>query len=321
MTVHLDIIGDIHGHAGKLLELLAKLGYKEEGGCFRQPGRTAIFLGDLIDRGAQNFRTIEIVRAMVEHRQAAIVMGNHEYNALCYHTIDDKGNYLRKHSEKNMRQHEAVLHEIADGGARSEAQWLDHLEWFKTMPLFLEIAGIRIVHACWDAQAIEFMKKIPPPLTRDFLIKYAKKGTREFAVVETLLKGKEIELPGSHPGVMDKDGNRRRQVRLKWWLTPWWEKEEPATYDQVTRIDEKYLSELAKIQIPDEILESIKTAMKAGLEDERPVFFGHYWFTGAPRLVTKQAACLDYSVGKGGKLVCYRWDGETILDEEKFIYV
>lgn len=321
MTAHLDIIGDIHGHARKLLELLAKLGYKDKAGCFRQPGRMAIFLGDLIDRGPQNFKTIEVVRAMVEHRQAAIVMGNHEYNALCYHTTDDKGNYLRKHNEKNRRQHETVLKEIAAGGARVEAQWPDYLDWFKKMPLFLEIAGIRVVHACWEPEAIEFMKKIPAPLTRDFLIKSAEKGTREFAVVETLLKGKEINLPKDHPGIMDKDGNLRRQVRLKWWLTPWWEREAPATYDQVTRIDEKYLHELANIKIPDEILENIKTAMKPGQQDERPVFFGHYWFTGMPQLLTKHAACLDYSVGKGGKLVCYRWDGETTLDEAKFIYI
>jgi hypothetical protein len=32
-------------------------------------------------------------------------------------------------------------------------------------------------------------------------------------------------------------------------------------------------------------------------------------------------ACVDYSIGKGGKLVAYRWDGESNLKQEKFHWV
>lgn len=322
MAAHFDIIGDIHGHAEKLQELLLKLGYKKQEGCFRQPGRKAIFLGDLIDRGRENFKTIEIVKAMVDNSQALIVMGNHEYNALCYHTKDNEGNYLRKHSEKNFRQHKEVLDEIA---RRGRGKWQGYLDWFRQMPLFLEIAGIRIVHASWDRDVIEFIisSKIRDKagrLTNNFLIKSAKEGTVEFEAVEILLKGKEIDLPKGFPPILDKDGNLRKKVRLKWWL-PRDQWKDAATYDQVTRINENSLKKLTDIRIPCEILENIKKEMNKNKEEDIPVFFGHYWFTGTPQLLTKNVACLDYSVGRGGKLVCYRYDGETILDESKFVFV
>lgn len=60
-----DIIGDIHGEADKLRDLLAHLGYRETAGAFRHPERTAIFVGDLIDRGPRQRETVQTVRRMV----------------------------------------------------------------------------------------------------------------------------------------------------------------------------------------------------------------------------------------------------------------
>lgn len=48
-----DIIGDIHGHAGPLKQLLDRLGYVESDGVWRHPSRRALFLGDYIDRGPE----------------------------------------------------------------------------------------------------------------------------------------------------------------------------------------------------------------------------------------------------------------------------
>ena len=50
----------------------------------------------------------------------------------------------------------------------------------------------------------------------------------------------------------------------------------------------------------------------------KPVFFGHYWLTGEPVLQSPNALCLDYSAGKDGPLVAYRWeDGEEALSLER----
>ena len=54
-----------------------------------------------------------------------------------------------------------------------------------------------------------------------------------------------------------------------------------------------------------------------------PVFFGHYWVSPKPsRLHWPQMwRVLDYRAGKGGPLVAYRFDGERVLNRDKFVAV
>jgi hypothetical protein len=54
---------------------------------------------------------------------------------------------------------------------------------------------------------------------------------------------------------------------------------------------------------------------------EKPTFFGHYWLTGTPTLMSSRAACLDYSAGRGGPLVAYRFGGESELSAEQLVSV
>jgi hypothetical protein len=102
---HLDIIGDVHGQAGKLKRLLRVLGYEKFGGVYGLAGRKAIFVGDLIDRGPAIGETLEIVKAMVDAGSAICAMGNHELNALAFQTPDGTGSYIRPHTKKNIKQH------------------------------------------------------------------------------------------------------------------------------------------------------------------------------------------------------------------------
>jgi Calcineurin-like phosphoesterase len=78
-----DIIGDIHGCADELEELLQQLGYRPGGstnrGYVAPTGRRAIFLGDLVDRGPASPRVLEIVMAMVADGHALAVVGNHDW--------------------------------------------------------------------------------------------------------------------------------------------------------------------------------------------------------------------------------------------------
>jgi len=60
-----DIIGDIHGHAEKLANLLRKMGYcKNQNGVWNHSERQVIFLGDFIDRGQHQLATVKIARDM-----------------------------------------------------------------------------------------------------------------------------------------------------------------------------------------------------------------------------------------------------------------
>ncbi len=82
-----DLIGDIHGHAEQLETLLQKLGYKKEQGIYKHPDkRKAIFVGDFIDRGPQIREALHLVKDMCDVGHALAIMGNHEYNAICFHT-------------------------------------------------------------------------------------------------------------------------------------------------------------------------------------------------------------------------------------------
>ena len=80
-----DIIGDIHGCHGELQELLAKLGYirASKGDHLAHPeGRSAIFLGDLVDRGPDSPGVLRTVMAMVRAGAALCVPGNHDVKLL-----------------------------------------------------------------------------------------------------------------------------------------------------------------------------------------------------------------------------------------------
>jgi protein phosphatase len=79
-----DIIGDVHGCHAELAELLDHLGYRQSGdGNWEHPaGRTAVFLGDLVDRGPDTAGVLRTVMAMAEAGSALCVPGNHESKLL-----------------------------------------------------------------------------------------------------------------------------------------------------------------------------------------------------------------------------------------------
>jgi hypothetical protein len=303
-----DLIGDIHGHASALRALLKRMGYAERNGCFRHPGRQAICVGDFIDRGPEQRDVLEIVRDMVDNGAALAVMGNHEFNAIAYHTPDpaNPNAWLRPHTAKNTAQHQAFLDQFRCDDRRDEA-----VDWFRTLPLWLDLGEIRVVHAAWDSSSmldIESALESGRWLTKDLLVRASRKKTREWRAVETLLKGVEVELPEG-AAFADSDGNRRTHARIKWWR--------PAAGETWRRL---FLGppEVAR-KLP---AEPVDAAVSPGYPHSAPpVFIGHYWLNGTPQPAARNVACVDYSVAKkGGKLVAYRWDGETVLSADKFIW-
>jgi protein phosphatase len=87
-----DVVGDVHGCLEELLALLAKLGWEVAAGTdgcagrrlrARHPqGRTAVFLGDLVDRGPDTPGVLRLVMDMVDAGVALCVSGNHERKLL-----------------------------------------------------------------------------------------------------------------------------------------------------------------------------------------------------------------------------------------------
>lgn len=311
-----DVIGDIHGHADELRALLADMGYGERSGAWRHPDRTAVFVGDYIDRGPKQVETVELVRRMVNAGSAYAIMGNHEFNAIGWMTEDPDNpeQRLRPHSCKNLKQHKQFLGEVENTPRHAEI-----INWFMTLPLWLELDGIRIVHACWHQR---FMDYLSPRLaegnrlTREVLIEASRKpaaAEREsadpssFKAVEALCKGIEAKLPDGHK-FNDKDEHERKEVRTRWWDS------EARSYRQAALLPEKLLEALPDRPLPEHA--------RIDFKGEKPVFFGHYWWSGEPEvLASGRAACVDYSVARGGKLVAYRWEGEPSLQSCNFHYL
>ncbi len=82
-----DIIGDVHGCASELVDLLARLSYRvsishRAAGAHVEvecpPGRRVVFVGDLVDRGPRSPDVLRIAMAMVAAGQAFCVPGNHD---------------------------------------------------------------------------------------------------------------------------------------------------------------------------------------------------------------------------------------------------
>jgi len=78
-----DIVGDVHGCCDELEELLKQLGYRVawDGAVVRvapPPGRTLVFVGDLVDRGPRTPDVLRIAMSMAEQGTALCVEGNHD---------------------------------------------------------------------------------------------------------------------------------------------------------------------------------------------------------------------------------------------------
>jgi len=79
-----DVIGDIHGCRAELEQLLESLGYKVIRDALGRavdatcPGRRAVFVGDLVDRGPDTPGVLRLVMGMVAVGNAFCVTGNHE---------------------------------------------------------------------------------------------------------------------------------------------------------------------------------------------------------------------------------------------------
>lgn len=315
-----DIIGDVHGCATALKELLDVLGYRvnASSGAYEHPEHQAVFVGDLVDWGTEHVDVLKIVKQMTDCGSALIVMGNHEFNAIAYDTPhpDRSGEYLRPRTEKNSNQHKAFRDQV-DADART-----DYLDWFMSFPLWLDLGDIRVIHACWHEPS---MREVEATLgadrfsSREQFVRATKKGDPLYEAIEVLLKGPEIEL-GTHalPPYYDKNGHARTNARVAWW------KDDATTLRDLAVMDGNFKTADGERYptLPDvEVAESERSFSYRG---EVPVFYGHYWRSGRPQAgvdFSRRTACVDFSAIKSGKLAAYRWDGEHEIREDHYVNV
>ncbi|MEB3021471.1 metallophosphoesterase [[Mycobacterium] crassicus] len=314
-----DIIGDVYGCAAELEALLAQLGYEIADGTgeYRHPSRQTVFVGDLIDRGPGQLRVLQVVKAMVDAGSAQIVMGNHEFNALGYHHEHPagSGDYLRPRNEKNTKQHQDFLDQLTDDQQRH------YLAWFKTMPLWLDLGGLRVVHACWHEESMNVVRQNcgsrAPFADPAHLVDAHDKGHDLYDAIEILLKGPEINLVEyGQPPYRDMGGHLRRHARVQWWNS------DAKTLRDIAVMSTSYTTADGEPypQLPDEELPPGERPFI--YTDDVPVFYGHYWRQESPTPgedYTDRTACVDFSaVKKDGALTAYRWSGEDTIQRDNY---
>ena len=299
MNSSFDFIGDIHGHCTELRLLLKRLGYVESGGAFRFPGgeRTVVFLGDYIDRGNEVRETVNLVRAMRDAGSAVALMGNHEFNALSFWQPNGQGGrairsipggFLREHTFNKVAIHARTVESYR--GRRSE--FLDMLDFFKTLLFYVEAESFRAQHACFDIDAIEALKREGirsfadgnfDELVARANDQFHEYGDSLYLPISTFLKGPEMDLPkGEH--FTDAEGVRRVKTRIAWWIDP-----AKASFRELS------FQPGVSMDVEAEVVPEVRARNFYG-EAERPVFFGHYWLTGLPKLIRNNVCCLDFSV-------------------------
>lgn len=144
------------------------------------------------------------------------------------------------------------------------------MEWFKAIPLWLDLDSIRVVHACWH---------------------------QLYTAVEILLKGPEISLPPYGTSKFkDTDGTARAKARIRWW------DRDATTLREIAEIpphakneDDQPCPSLGDIEVDEKALSYIYT-------NEVPVFFGHSWHRDKPqpkRDWTDYCACVGLQCGEG----------------------
>lgn len=302
-----DIIGDVHGHAQLLKKLLLQFGYKKAQNGFSHPSRKAIFVGDFINRGPEIRKTIRIIRTMVESGNALAILGNHEINAIIYYLKDKNGLPLVKPPHKNFLSLIKTLNEFSN----YPEEWKSHRNWLRTLPLFLDLENIRIVHACWSEEAVQFFKDQVPSgkIKKKVFRKVYKNPSSELAKnIWLLTKGVNFRMPGDLK-IINNKGVAPRSFRMKWWEQPFGK-----TFEEMS-FESKYV--LPDYTIPRQIIPQCFTCAQS----EPILFFGHYCRFNGPHIIKPNICCVDSCVNGSKILTAYRWEGEKVLNEQNLIQV
>lgn len=306
-----DIIGDVHGCAKALTHLLQKMDYRQQRGVWRHPTRKAVFVGDIIDRGPGIRESMRMVRAMVDSGSAYMVLGNHEFNAVAYSSPCH--NDVPAPLQRYYRRLGLHLKTTLEDYRFHLQEWQELIGWLRQVPLFLEFAHFRVVHACWDARRIAQSADCHQGrvlMDEDFLCQSLRPATEPNRIVERLLKGTEMELPAGL-SLLGSDGVRRTRFRTKFWSKA------PKTYGDVVFQPDSLPDDLIHQPLSED---ERKRLLQYG-SDQKVLFVGHYWCQGQPRIIRDNIACLDYSAVKGGLLVAYRMGREQTLSNDRFVWV
>jgi hypothetical protein len=302
-----DIIGDVHGQSGLLKKLLQHLGYTKTLQGYKHPERKAIFLGDFINRGPRIKKTIRIIRNMVENGNALSVIGNHEINFIISVIKDKNWLPLGKMTHRNFISGFKTLKEFSN----DPDELASHLKWMRTLPFYIDLPDIRIIHACWAKPAIDYLNdNLPAGRIRKKVFRklYADPYSELSQNIWLITKGPQFKMPGDLR-VKNNKGVAPRSFRIRWWEEPYGK-----TFQDIS-FESKY--RFPSYTVPGQIL-PVTYPYDSG---EPILFFGHYCRFSGPHIIRPNLCCLDSCVNTSKTLTAYQWNGEKKLLENNLIQI
>ena len=332
----LDIVGDIHGEFDALEQLLAHLGYGPSGA--HAQGRTLVFVGDFCDRGPDSPAVLARIAQLVRAGRAVAVLGNHEINLLRGDVKDGSGWYF----DQRIANDEPKYAPFARPSAAERAAIV---EFLRPLPVALERADLRIVHAAWLDTPIAAARALPLGSTRtaydqweDEVRQKARAGTLAQRMTSERQSWPHSLEDGEHaPPFLPAHGENEL---LKAMLNPL-----KVLTSGVERLGDVPFFAGGKWRFVERV------AWWNSYRDPIPVVFGHYWrrpFVPDPSTTTREEAglfgdtapfawhgqrgnvfCVDYCVGarwiarkKGQpvndhyKLAALRWPERTLMFDD-----
>ena len=266
-----DLIGDVHGHADLLSALVEKLGYARKGLVYEHPqGRKLVFVGDLLNRGPDSAGVLKIVKKTWEEGNAYVSLGNHEFR---------------------------ILQLASMNKSLPEASYEPFVPWLKTLPLFLDLQDIRVVHAAWHISSISLISQNPAP-DNSFVEATLVKNSPERKAVDQILKGVNANLPEGSI-LRDRFGIVRQKGRLRWWEDL---RGKPFAEALLSPMYGNSLEEIPDTKDIDKVEPYPK--------DDKPVFIGHYCLEPHIPKINDNVICIDGCVTCDKRLWGYRHAGE-----------
>lgn len=268
----IDVIGDLHGHSRLFLRMLELLGYQADGDSFTHPlGRRILLVGDLINRGPDSIGVLETARRLHENGTALIILGNHEFRLI-----------QRSVAQKPL----------------DDERFNRYLPWIRTLPLFLETATLRSVHAAWHYSSIQVLKESQAN-DDSFVQRTLDKETAEGKAVQTILSGIKVRLP-LNPILRDRFDVPREKGRVKWWKN----------------LEGKSFAECLYSPMNPNVWDQAPSHQEIAqvepyLEKDKLVCIGHYSLPPEIEKVMDPIVCVDGCVTKDKVLWAYRHNGES----------
>ena len=303
-TNGIDIIGDVHGHCDILCSLLRKLGYRKDiAGTYLHPSnRQAVFVGDLLNKGSKIRETLQVVKAMTEANSALAIIGNHEFNLLGMETNGEDGSPLRAHTKEHLAEVSETKAAYRDTPEELEVC----LKWIRSLPLSLELSGLRVVHAAWHRKSLKVIAGRNFE-NNSFLREAFDKSSPVHEAVNITLKGIKIPLPKDKV-YRDRFGIPRTKARTRWWMNP-----------RGKSYSELLFPPSANAPKDKKPKASSLASFEVYSPEDPPVFFGHYCLAPTVPKIHGNVVCVDGCVTCDGKLWAYQFDGEKRPSFKKLV--